>query len=227
VLVGIAALFLFVAPYLEATAEPLRDEALVEAGDRYEQELGLPDVSVRVQEVSDETRRANAFAYGFGPSRRVVFTDTLLRDPFDREEQQVVLAHELAHHAEAHLPKGLGWFAIFAFPGAWILMQSTRGRRGMGTPEAVPLALVLVAVLQLATAPAANWISRRMEAEADWKALELTRDPAALEGVMVGLSETSLGDPAPPGWIQLFTGTHPTLEDRVAMARAWAARNGC
>jgi len=35
-----------------------------------------------------------------------------------------------------------------------------------------------------------------------------------------------LSDPNPPGWVQLMTGTHPTGEDRVAMARAWVARNG-
>ena len=94
----------------------------------------------------------------------------------------------------------------------------------MGAPEAVPLALLVVAVLQLATLPLANHLSRRMEAEADWKALEVTRDPAALEGLMVGFSKTSLGDPDPSGWVQLVLGTHPSLADRVAMARAWDAR---
>jgi STE24 endopeptidase len=63
-----------------------------------------------------------------------------------------------------------------------------------------------------------------MEQEADWKALEVTRDPEALEGVMTAFVETSLSDPDPPGWVQLMTGTHPSLEDRVAMARAWADR---
>jgi STE24 endopeptidase len=63
-----------------------------------------------------------------------------------------------------------------------------------------------------------------MEAEADWKALQVTRDPASLEQLMIGFSDTSLGDPAPPGWTQVLLGTHPTLADRVAMARAWAAR---
>ena len=104
-------------------------------------------------------------------------------------------------------------------------MRTTRGRGGMGAPEAVPLALLVVAIFQLATAPLANHISRRMEAEADWKALEVTRDPAALEGLMVGFSKTGLGDPDPPGWAQLVLGTHPALADRVAMARAWAERN--
>jgi STE24 endopeptidase len=94
----------------------------------------------------------------------------------------------------------------------------------MGAAEAVPLALLVAAVFQLATAPAANWVTRRMEAEADWKALEVTRDPESVEGAMVGLSETSLGDPDPPAWTQLLLGTHPSLADRVAMARAWHAR---
>jgi STE24 endopeptidase len=94
----------------------------------------------------------------------------------------------------------------------------------MGAPEAVPLALLVVAVLQLLLAPAANSISRRMEAEADWKALQVTRDPASLERLMVNLSDTSLGDPDPPLWVELLLGTHPSLEDRVAMARAWAER---
>jgi len=53
----------------------------------------------------------------------------------------------------------------------------------------------------------------------------VTRDPAALEELMVGFSETGLGDPDPPAWTQLVLGTHPSLADRIAMARAWAARN--
>ena len=105
-------------------------------------------------------------------------------------------------------------------------MLATKGRGGMGAPEAIPLALLVAAIFQLATAPAANWVTRRMEAEADWKALEVTRDPDSVEGAMVGLSETSLGDPDPPAWTQLLLGTHPALADRVAMARAWAERNG-
>ena len=225
VFVAIATLFTFVAPYLDYTTEPLRDDTLLEAADRYEQQLGVSDIPIRVEEVSGDTDQANAYAYGLGPTRRVVFWDTMLAEPFDSEEQQLVLAHELAHHSQEHLPKGLGWFAIFAVPGAWILMRATRSRGGMGAAEAVPLALIVVAVLQLASAPLGNVISRRMEAEADWKALEVTRDPDALVGLMVGLSETSLGDPDPPAWTQILLGTHPALEDRVAMARAWAARN--
>jgi len=222
--VGIAALFTFAAPYIDYTTEPLRDRTLLEAADRFERELGLPDVPVHVQEVSEDTERANAYAYGFGPSQRIVLWDTVLDDPFDSGEQKVVLAHELAHHSQRHLTEGIGWFAIFAVPGTFVLMLATRSRGGIGVPEAIPLALIVAASFQLATAPAANWVTRRMEAEADWKALEVTQDPEAVEGAMVGLSETSLGDPYPPAWVQIMLGTHPPLADRVGMARAWAAR---
>ena len=118
----------------------------------------------------------------------------------------------------------IGLFAVFAIPGAWILMRLTRRRGGMGEPAAVPLALLVVASLQLAFAPFANVVTRRMESEADWKALEVTENPAGLERLMVGLSSTSLGDPDPPEWSQILFGTHPALADRVAMARAWAQR---
>jgi STE24 endopeptidase len=222
VFVAIAALFTFVAPYLDFTTRPLKDKTLLAAARQYRAELGVGDIPLRVEDVSADTDQANAYAFGLGPSRRVVFWDTILQDPFTKDEQKVVLAHELAHHSQRHLPKGIGWFALFAIPGAWILMRATRRRGGMGAPEAVPLALLVVAVFQLATGPLASHISRRMEAEADWKALQVTRDPAALEGVMVGLSKTSLGDPNPPSLVQLVFGDHPALAERVAMARAWA-----
>lgn len=225
VFVAIAALFSFVAPYLDFTTKPLRDPGLLASAERFERELGVGEIPLRVEEVSKETEQANAYAYGIGPSRRVVFWDTILRAPFTRGEQEVVLAHELAHHSQRHLAEGIGWFAVFAVPGAWILMRATRRRGGMGTPEAAPLALLVVAILQLAALPAANALSRRMEAEADWRALEITHDPASLEGLMVELARTSLGDPDPPAWTQLVLGTHPSLADRVAMARAWTARS--
>ena len=220
--VGVAALFSFVFPYLDFGSQPLREEPLVAAADRYRHQLGLPDIPIRVIDPGD-TKDVNAYAAGFGPSRRVVLWATLL--PFPLGEQEVVVAHELGHHAARHLLKGLAWFALFAIPGAWIIMRVTRRRGGMGAPEAVPLALLVAALVQLAASPAQNWISRRMEAEADWKALQVTRDPGSLERLMIDLQSTSLEDPSPPTWDFVLRSTHPSLAQRVAMARAWALRD--
>lgn len=224
VFVGIAALFTFGAPYLSTGLEPLDDPALQAAGERYQAQQGVGDIPMRVETVSGDTSQANAYAFGIGPSRKIVLWDTLLDGRFSDGAERVVLAHEIGHHSSRHLVKGLGWFALFALPGAWILMRLTRGRGGMGEPAAVPLALLVVAVLQLVAAPAQNAISRRMESEADWKALQSTRDPASARALFVSFAETSLGDPDPPEWSELLLGTHPTLADRVAMANAWKER---
>ena len=47
----------------------------------------------------------------------------------------------------------------------------------MGEPEAVPLALLVLVVLGLLALPLQNAISRHMEAEADWLALQTTQRP--------------------------------------------------
>jgi len=88
----------------------------------------------------------------------------------------------------------------------------------------VPLALLVVAAIQLSLAPAESWISRGMEAEADWKALQTTRDPSAARGLFVGFGKTSLANPDPPLWAHVLLDSHPTLAQRVAMADAWARR---
>jgi STE24 endopeptidase len=218
--VGIAAVLTLVSPYLSST-EPLRDNGLVAAARGFEREQGVAEIPLRVEEVSGDTSDANAYATGLGPTRRVVLWDTLLDGRFDTAAEKTVVAHEIAHHSSLHLGKALAWFGLFALPAAWILMRVTRSRGGMARPEAVPLALLAVAVIQLVAAPFQNEIGRRMEAEADWKALASTRDPAAARRLFVGFSTTGLGDPSPPTWAYLLLASHPSLAQRVAMADAW------
>ena len=222
--VAIGAAFAFAQPYLVSETTPLKDPRLRRAAAAFERKQGVSGIPVSVEDVSGTTSQANAYAVGIGPSRKVVLWSTMIDGTFSDAEVRVVLAHEIGHHSSNHIPKGLAWFALFALPGAWVLMRATRGRGGMGEAAAVPLALLVVAALQLALSPAQAWISRRMEAEADWKALQTTRDPAAARGLFVGFGKTSLGDPDPPAWAHVLLDNHPTLAQRVAMAEAWRER---
>ncbi len=224
VLTAIVATGVFVAPFVYPGLERPADAALTRRFERLEGLQGIDGVRLRVEKVSERTSQANAFAFGIGPSARVVLWDTLLDGRFDEREVDVVLAHELGHHSSDHIAKSIGWFAVFALPGAFVLMLVTRSRGGMGEPGAVPLALLVVVVWSLVTSPAQNAVSRRIEAEADWKALETTRDPAAARGLFRGFAVTSLGDPSPPGWAYALLANHPTLAQRVGMTDAWAAR---
>ena len=96
---------------------------------------------------------------------------------------------------------------------------------GLARPEAVPIALLVYVLLQLATGPLMNIVSRREEAEADWSSLRATRDPAAERSLFRKLATTSLADPDPPAWSYVLDDDHPTIVQRIAMVDAWQARN--
>ena len=224
VFVVIGTAFTFAQPYLAGDTTALEDSALQRSAEVFERQQGVSKIPVSVEDVSGTTNQANAYAIGFGASRKIVLWSTMVDGSFTDAEVRVVLAHEIGHHSSRHIPKGLAWFALFALPGAWVLMRTTRRRGGMGEAAAVPLALLVVAAIQLSLAPAQSWISRRMEAEADWKALQTTRDPTAARGLFVGFGKTSLGDPDPPLWAHVLLDSHPTLSQRIAMADAWVER---
>ena len=222
VFVALGAFFIFTYPYLGGT-ERLDDPKLQADARMLAKQQGLDEIRVDVEEVSAETSVPNAQAAGFGPSRRVVLWDTLLEFPDD--EVRIVLAHEFGHLSRNHLAKALGWYALFAFPGAFLIALATRRRGGMAAPEAVPWSLLVVVVLGLAALPFENAISRHTEAEADWVALETTRDPRAAERLFERFTRVALEEPSPPGWERLLTASHPTVEERIRMAVAWRQRH--
>jgi len=225
VFVAIGTGFQLLLPYLVTLGtKPLSDPKLLAAARADERAQGLPRIPFRVEKVSDTTDEVNAYAVGIGSSRRVVLWDTLLDGRYSKRVVNVVMAHELGHHSSKHLPKGLAWYALFALPGTYVIALATRRRGGMARAEAVPLGLLVVVALQLAAAPAQAWISRRMEAEADWKALQTTHDPWAARRLFVSFAKTDVSDPSPPTWAYLILENHPTLEQRVAMVDAWALR---
>jgi STE24 endopeptidase len=223
VFVGLVILFVFLYPYL-LPLEPLRDGELRADARTFAREQGLDPVPVRVEEVGYATTAPNAEAAGLGGSRRVILWDTLLDGRFEDDEVRVVLAHEVAHHGREHLPKLVGWYALFALPGAWLIAVATRGRGGMARSRAVPLGLFAYVALQLAAVPLQNVVSRRLEAEADWQALRMTRDPQAARGLFEGFTEIALSDPDPPPWAHLLLESHPSVLERLAMAQAWERR---
>jgi STE24 endopeptidase len=174
--------------------------------------------------VSSWTDQANAFTVGFGPSTHVVLWDTILDERFSRDEQDVVIAHELGHVRSGHILKAIGWTALLVLPTLWLLALATRRRGGVGDPANLPYAILVLTVLALLTTPLQNAVSRRYEAEADWRALNATRDPGADTRLFQQFGETSLEEPSPPLLDYLWLENHPTLAQRIAMARAWKAR---
>lgn len=222
VFVGLALLFAFVSPWLSSTQQ-LQDPQLRAAATRFERLEGVPHTPVVVQSVRDVTTMPNAEAEGIGPSRRVVLWDTLVDGRFTERELDVVVAHELGHLARNHIWKDVGWYALFACPGAWAIAFVTRRRGGMAQPAAVPLSLLVLVVLGLLATPLQNAISRHMEAEADWMALRTTHDPAGAIQLFRRFVPTTLDEPSPSTFDYLMLENHPTIAQRIAMAEAWRA----
>src|SRR5205807_8627116 len=128
-----------------------------------------------------------------------------------------VLAHELGHLAHNHIWKSIAWYALFAFPGAYLLALFTRPRGGMGVPDAIPLAIFALVVLQLVQLPLQNVISRHLEAEADWSALRATHDPTGGRLLFQLLASEPREVPSPPRWDFVLRESHPPMLPRLAM----------
>ncbi|QYJ04712.1 M48 family metallopeptidase [Nocardioides panacisoli] len=189
---------------------------------------GVPIDDVLVSDASRRTTTLNAYVSGFGDTRRVVVYDNLL-DAAAREETLSVVAHELAHarHDDVLVGTALGATGAFAAVGLLGLVLVPLRRRGveLGQVRAVPAVLALVAVAGLLSAPIQNGISRHVELRADVVALDTTADlPGGVDAfiaVQQRLALRSLADPTPPTWSQWWFGSHPTVLERIALARSY------
>jgi STE24 endopeptidase len=219
------AVLVFVLPWLETLGtRPPHDTPAAVRIRQLARDEGVGGTPVRIQEVSDQTTAANAFTTGIGPSARVFIWDTFLDGRYTNREIEVVAAHEFGHIAHRHIWKGLGWSLLLTAPGFWLVELATRRRGGLELPEVVPLALLVLALIGLLITPLGNVVSRRYEAEADWSALRVTHDPAAAASVFRKFSRDDLVQPNPPLWSYIWIDNHPTVVQRIAMARAYAAR---
>lgn len=235
-LAGIAAALVFavsaaapivIEPLFQKT-EPLADPALKADVLRIADEAGIPAKDVLVNDASTRTNASNAYVSGLGASRRIVVYDTLIRDAPPAEVRAVV-AHELAHVARGHVVKGSIWAAALALPGCLLIAAAVGWRTGFAAPgpgadgaalvvRRVAVAGAAAACLIALSAPLATWVSRAYEVEADWEALQLTRDPQTQIALQQGLVERSLAVPDPPAWVRFWFGTHPTALQRIGLA---------
>lgn len=203
--------------------EPLSEGSLRTEILRVAHEEGVEVDEVLVADASRRTTTLNAYVSGFGSTRRVVVYDTLVED-LPRDQALSVVAHELAHarHDDVLVGTALGAAGVLLGVGLLGLVVGRAGRAGrpgMDDVAVVPMVLALAAVATVLVAPVENGISRRIEARADVVALRTTDDPAAFVELQRRLALRSLADPTPPGWAHWWFGSHPTVLERVALAR--------
>ena len=190
------------------------------------QRAGVSVLGVYEWGLGDKTRRANAALVGTGRSRRILLSDTLLAHYTD-DEIEVILAHELGHHAHRDIRNGLVLesllivLACAVAAGALHILWRPLQLAGPTDVAGLPVLLLAAGVVSLLTTPALNAWSRRNEHRADRFALELTERPDAFVSAMRRLAAQNLAEARPsPTTLWLFH-THPPFEQRIQAAQAF------
>lgn len=200
----------------------VRDEVeriLAGAGERVD--------AILVADASRRTTKVNAYVSGLGATRRVVLYDTLVasRSP---EEIGLTLAHELGHHRNGDVPRGVAGGAAATAALTYVLAYVARRRVAAGRqehvadPRGAAVMLAVVAVLSAASLPLQQAVSRRAESAADYASLQITRDPATYLAAKHELAISNYADPTPPWWAYLLWYTHPTVTERLTMGERWS-----
>lgn len=208
-------------PLLLST-EPLEDGPLHEELAALAAAAGIDQPRLDVADASRRTTRFNALVVGLGPTERIVLFDTLEDLP---DEQVVALvAHELAHQLHRDLLRGVALVPTVALPALLLARRLLRRHRrgGRDAAAAVPLLVALALTAELLATPLVAAQSRRVEAAADHRALELGADPVTVIALQRSGVVRDLAAPSPPPALQWWYGTHPTPVERILAAVAHA-----
>lgn len=175
---------------------------------------------VVVADASTRTTAENAEVTGFGPTERLVLDDTLLRSMSEREVE-VVIGHELGHAANHDVLTGtvLGAVGVIAAIGLLGLCFGGERASELTRASAVPLLFAILAVGSFIVSPLENAMSRAIESRADRVALATTHDAPDFVLVQKQLDLAARLDPSPPAWSQFWWGSHPTVLERISLAR--------
>ncbi len=205
---------------------PLERPSLVERLELLAGRAGTSVVGVYEWALGDKSRRANAALAGLGATRRILVSDTMLADYSD-EEIEVVLAHELGHHAHHDIWRGIALesaLILLGFALTDVVLRSMGPRVGLSSPAdlaGMPLLVLTAGAVSLVLTPVALALSRRHERRADRFALQLTANPSAFIAAMRRLGAQNLAEERPSRLVQWLLHSHPPLEERLAFARAW------
>jgi STE24 endopeptidase len=188
-----------------------------------ERRMGAHPDSVTVSDASSRTTGENAEVDGLGPTVRVVVDDTALREP--APAFRALVAHELGHVERRHTLEGVLWFGVIGVPALLLVLRAAGrfARAPVLDATAAPVLVACALTAAVALLPVENLISRRIEAEADWAALRATHDGPGMVQLQRGLALRNLSNPAPPEVVAWLLFDHPTVMQRIAVARSYGS----
>lgn len=175
--------------------------------------------------LGEKTAKANAALVGWGATRRILISDTLLADA-PAEEIEAVLAHELGHHVHRHIWQGLAMQIGLSLFGFWVADRLLLALRpalhlsGIADIAGLPLLILTAVVLGLLLLPLGNAFSRHLERQADDYSFAAMASPAPLIAGLERLARRNLAEVEPPRWKEVLFYSHPAIATRIRRARA-------
>ncbi|MCX5706923.1 MAG: M48 family metalloprotease, partial [Candidatus Omnitrophica bacterium] len=175
---------------------------------------------------SKKTLKGNAAFVGIGNTRRVILADTL-KDKYNADEIEVILAHEFAHYRLRHLLKLIAinalttliiFFLIFKTNG-FVLGQFRLS--SLSDIAALPVLFLYFMLFGLLMQPWEAFISRRFERDADLLAIKITGLKEAFISSMDKLAQQNLADRSPHPLIKFFFFDHPPIDERIRLAKSY------
>jgi len=173
---------------------------------------------------SKKTLKANAAFVGWGITRRVILADTL-KDKYSHDEIEVILAHEFAHYRLKHLVKLILINSLTIILSFYIIFTSSSyflgifGLSSLSDIAALPIILIYLVIFGIIMQPFENYISRRLERNADMLALKITGLKEAFISMMEKLATQNLADRNPQPLIKFFFFDHPPVDERITTAK--------
>jgi STE24 endopeptidase len=181
-------------------------------------------------DLSSKATTVNAMLTGWGKTRRIIFTDTLIQG-YSWDEIEATLGHELGHHLHHDIPKLIGIQAAVFLLAFYLASLALRAGvalfslQGISDIAGLPWLILMLAMLLLLLQPALNWYSRRLEGAADETALTLTDKPQAFITLMTKLTDQNLSEAQPSQWTKLLFYDHPTYNERIELANDHISRS--
>src|SRR3989338_4122894 len=151
---------------------------------------------------SKKTLKANAAFVGIGNTKRVILGDTL-KDKYSDDEIEVILAHEFAHYKLKHLLKLILINSLVTILAFYVIFKTSDdvlrlfGLSSLSDIAALPVLIMSLVVFGIVMQPFQNYISRRLEKNADKMALSVTGLKGAFVSMMEKLSNQNLADRSP------------------------------
>ncbi len=170
---------------------------------------------------SKRSTKANAFFSGFGPKKKVVLYDTLIKD-LTTDEITAVLAHEIGHYKKKHIIFNLliSWVTtgLFLFLFSLILENSEMAKAMGAEKPSFHIALIAFGLLFIPVSfligLITNYISRKFEYQADAYAKKNWNAEDLISGLKK-LSKKSLSNLTPHPWYVFVHYSHPPLKERI------------